>query len=176
VARSRGTGAPLVGRIAGLPLETLDAFATGLCSRVAVCARLQAELGEARAALADRLHDAVPAADPGARRALLSVRRDCHNGRALRRHRDSAAWAQVRAVAPDAADRAIKLEDRAAEADAAFRADFADAEARQRAALAAALRDPGFLRGLALASPDLAAASRRLTAEGPRGRREARAT
>lgn len=175
--RSRGAGVPLIGRIAGLPLETLDAFATGLCARVAECARLQAELGEARAALADRLHDAVPAADPELRRLLLAVRRDCHNGRALRRHRQGPGWARVQALAGDAAERAAALEDGAAEAEAAFRADFAREGERQRAALAEPLRDPSFLRGLALASPDLFAASRRLVAEpgAPRGRREARA-
>lgn len=173
----RGPGAPLVGRMAGLSLETLDAFATGLCGRVAEGARLQGELAGARAALADRLHAAVPAAGPELRRVLLAVRRDCHNGRSLRRHRQSDAWAQVQAVAGDAADRAASLEDRAAEAEAAFRADFAREEDRQRTALAGPLRDPAFLRGLALASPDLWAASRAIAAAPgrPRGRREARA-
>lgn len=173
----RGAGAPLIGRIAGLPLDTLDAFATGLCAHVAEGARLRAELAEARAALADRLHDAVPGADPDARRVLLAVRRDCHNGRPLSRHRAGGAWERVRAAAGDAADRAAALEARAAEAECAFRGAFAAAEGAQRAALARTLRDPAFARGLALASPDLFAASRRLAAEPgpPRGRREARA-
>lgn len=170
-------GVPLIGRIAGLSLDTLDAFTTGLCARLVDGTRLQAELGEARAALADRLHAAVPAAAPELRRLLLAVRRDCHNGRSLRKHRQGSGWARVQALAGDAAEGAATLEDQAAEAEAAFRADFAHEEERQRAALAAPLRDPAFLRGLALASPDLWAASRRLAAEpdAPRGRREARA-
>jgi hypothetical protein len=171
--RSRGTGAPVIGRIAGLPVDTLDAFSTTLGDAAAAGACLDGALREARAALADRLHGAVPAAAPELRRVLLAVRRDCHNARTLDRHSARPEWPRVREIAGGLAERVLVLEARGAAEDAAFRAAFHEARERQRAALRAPLGGAEFRRGLALASPDLLAAARQLdgAAPSPRARR-----
>ncbi|HEX2205093.1 MAG TPA: hypothetical protein VHG91_17410, partial [Longimicrobium sp.] len=91
--------APVIVRVAGLPHDTLDAFATPLPRAAAALDASARALAEARAALADALHDAVPSAGPALRRVLLAVRRDAHNGRALRRHLASPFWPALRALA-----------------------------------------------------------------------------
>lgn len=174
--RVRG-GEPVLVRVAGLGLETLDAFASALCAGIPARAELQARLDAARAALADRLHAAVPAAPPELRRFLLAVRRDCHNGRPLHPRAADGRWAELRRVAGQVAELAVQLDGQAAAWDARFEADHAAELERQRLALRAPLDDAEFVRGLALASPDLADAVRALRAIAPAdcGRREQKA-
>jgi hypothetical protein len=174
--RVRG-GEPVLVRIAGLSLETLDAFASELCAGIAERARLQGRLDAARAGLADRLHAAVPGAEPELRRFLLAVRRDCHNGRPLHPRAGDARWPALRAAAGEVAELAAALDREAAELDARFEADYAAEMERQRLALRAPLDDAGFVRGLALASPDLLDAVRAMRALPPctSGRREQKA-
>lgn len=170
-------GEPVLVRIAGLPLETLDTFTSQLCAGIPARAQLQARLDAARAGLADRLHAAVPGAQPELRRFLLAVRRDCHNERPLHPRAGDARWAALRQVAGEVAELAVALEREAADADARFEAEYAAELERQRLALRAPLDDAEFVRGLALASPDLLDAVRALRAVplGASGRREQRA-
>lgn len=172
-SRVRGGALPVLARIAGLPVETVERLSSGLSDEVAALAALEAELGTARAALADRLFERVPGAPPELRRLLLAVRRDCHNGRSLARHRASPGWAALGPLAGGVAE----LEARAETARAAFRRRFAEERERQRRALREPLEDPAFVRGLALASADLAEAALALRGapSEARGRREARA-
>jgi hypothetical protein len=174
--RARG-GEPLLVRIAGLPLDTLDAFGSRLCAGIAERAALQARLDAARAELADRLHAAVPGAEPELRRFLLAVRRDCHNERPLHPRAGDGRWPALRAAAGEAGDAAVALDGEARAWDARFEADYAAELERQRLALRAPLEDAEFVRGLALASPDLLDAVRALRALPPAasGRREHKA-
>ncbi|HVH13084.1 MAG TPA: hypothetical protein VM759_08535 [Longimicrobium sp.] len=170
-------GAPVIVRVAGLPLDTVEVFRTDLCADAEALAAAEERLREARVALADRLYEEVPSATPELRRFLLSVRRDCHNGRSLRRHAAEDRWAELRGRAGTLADEAVQREGEMAEAEAAFEARFAAERQRQGRALCVVLDDRAFARGVALASPDLSDALRALRAVEPAayGRRERKA-
>jgi len=154
----RTPSAPVMARICGLPADLLDTFGTALCDALPERDALSAALDAARAALDDALFAAVPAADPALRRVLLKVKRDCHNARPLAAHAALESWAEVRAAAGPAADEVVSLESRLDAWDAAFSEAFARERERQRGELYGTLRDREFVRGLALASTDLARA------------------
>jgi hypothetical protein len=164
ISQASGTiaTAPVVVRVAGLPADTLDAFGTGLCSGAAALLAEEDALAAARTALADAAHGAVPGAPSEVRRLLLAVRRDAFNGRSFRRRLASPAWPELRARLGETAERVLELESRHAAAENGFGASFAAAQALQRRKLLEPLRDPAFLRGLALASRDLGRAGRML--------------
>lgn len=147
--------APLLARLAGLDAAAVLRFVSPLAAEARALADARAELDRARAALAERLHGRIPGAEREERRFLLAVRRDCHNGRALGRHRAHPAWAGVRAAAGDEAAAAEAADDRAAALAAGFAARHDAERERQRAALYATLAEPGFWRALSLATPDL---------------------
>ena len=170
-------GAPVMVRVAGLPLESVQAFASALCERVEARAALDAPLQAARTALEDRLHAAVPGADPELRRFLLAVKRDCHNGRAIHPRAADPRWAALRQAAGPAADEVARLDAQAQALDAAFEAEFQAELLRQRADLLRPLERADFARGLALASPDLSDGIRALRTTPPAewGRRERKA-
>ncbi|HEU4558183.1 MAG TPA: lantibiotic dehydratase [Longimicrobium sp.] len=150
--------AQLLARICGLPADVLNHFTTRLCEALPQRDTIAAELERARAALEDAIFAAVPGADPALRRFLLAVKRDCHNARPLARHAAAPAWEILRLVVGDGADEVIRLEARLEEWDAQFAAAFATERDRQRQALYDTLADREFVRGLALASSDLARA------------------
>lgn len=155
-----GTGVPVVGRVAGLPARVVERLSGRLAGELSALLRLEEELAEARSALADRLHAEVPGAQPALRRLLLAVKRDCHNARELDRRPHHPEWtALVERVGP-AAERVVALEARHRGLLADFGALFEWERSRQRRALAAQLQDAAFVRGLALASPDLVVALR----------------
>jgi hypothetical protein len=166
VASSTERAVPAIARIAGLPTSILDRFATSLVPVLEAAAGQATLVHAARAALADSIHDLVPGASPELRRFLLAVRRDCHNGRPLARHAAAPLWGELcRAVGPLAA-RAAALDAEAAARRREYEEAYAAAREAERGALAEALRDPAFLRGLALASPDLYRAALALNAAG----------
>ncbi len=169
---------PVLARIGGLPADAVDGFATGLPRHAGSgSARAADRLARCRAAAVDRLHAAVPGAPPELRRFLLQVKRDCHNGRPLAPHRASPLWAALRERTGNAADRVAALEARRARRANAFHTAYRAERDRQRGRLLAHLADREFARGLALASPDLLHALRRLerTPADAYGRREERA-
>lgn len=163
----------MIARIAGLPADAVERFATTLCADLPETGRLEADLGELRAALADRIHELVPGSAPELRRLLLAVRRDCFNARPLGRRVGTSGWAELRRLAGPLADRVVEGEARIARRNAAFLAEYAGAQDRQRLALLESFRDPAFARGLALASPDLCRSSSGLLAADPHARSRA---
>lgn len=154
--------APMIVRVAGLPLTAVQCFASDLCAGMGERAALEARLDSVRAEAVDRLHAAVPKARPELRRFLLAVKRDCHNARPIHQRAEDARWSELRERIGPLADRVVELEREAADFDARFEARFAAELGRQRQALLESLDNRGFLRGLALASPDLFDAIRRL--------------
>lgn len=144
---------------------------------LSVLRAVEAEMETARGTLAERLHAAVPGASPQARRFLLAVKRDCHNRRPVSQHLVSPFWPVLRASAGPEADRLSVLEAELAERTSAFETAFHAERQRQRRALAAHLEDRSFVRGLALSSPALIRAGRRLARTSPDaiGRRDERA-
>jgi hypothetical protein len=143
----------------------VERLSSGLGAWAVADARLEARLGERRAALADRLHAVVPMVDTPLRRFVLAVRRDCHNGRPLARHLAAPQWPALRDAAGPVAAEVAGLEARAARRAEAFRAEVEAERKRGRRVLAGVARDPTFVRALALASDDLPRAARAL-AEG----------
>ena len=78
--------APLIVRIAGLPAPVMVAFSSQACSAaLRDAAQLRYELHRCRAEMVDRLHAAIPGSPPSLRQLLLTVKRDCFNGREIGR-------------------------------------------------------------------------------------------
>jgi hypothetical protein len=155
-----GGAAPLIVRLAGLPLDSMRGFSSRLSAQVDAAAALQARLDAARAEAVERLYEAVPAAPAELRSFLLAVKRDCHNARPLGARAADPRWAALRDLAAGAPDRVVELETAAEDAGARFEAGFADEVRRQRQHLLEIAGNPVFARGLALASPDLFCAIR----------------
>jgi hypothetical protein len=177
-ARTGKRPAPVIARIAGLPLDTLERFSTGLCERLEECRALEEELEASREELVERLHALVPGAPPELRRFLLVVKRDCFNRRPLGRHARAPLWPALRELAGPVAAEVVAREEEAARRTGAFRGDFALERDRQRTLLAERLGDTVFLRGLALANSEVSWIAQRLRAgEGHgHGRRKAETT
>lgn len=148
-------GAPLLVRMAGLPLDCVQVLSGRLHGALEEVNRAETLRGDARAALAETLHAAVPGAGPELRRLLLALKRDAHNGRALHRHAAHPLWETLRGLAGEPLDRVSSADAEAERQSARFAAAFAAELERQRQVLREPLSDPSFSRGLALASPGL---------------------
>ncbi len=147
---------PVIVRLAGLPAEVMEPLGSERCVRGATeLARLESELESIRAQIVDRLHEKVHGAPAEVRRALLAVKRDCHNGRDLTTRRSSSAWAIFEQAAPDLAQRIGELEAGVAAERAAFEAAFDAEHERQVRHLLACLEDDNLHQGLALGSPEV---------------------
>lgn len=155
-------GAPLIARVAGLPAEVVERFSSDLCAELQVLRGAEEERLAAREEMVERLHVAVPTAPPELRRFLLNVKRDCFNGRSLERHLKSAQWAALRDIAGPAADRLAAAEEDAIARSAAFDEGFFRERDRQRHLLEQQLDNPAFVRGLAMANPQISWIAHRL--------------
>ncbi|MBV9773564.1 MAG: lantibiotic dehydratase [Gemmatimonadetes bacterium] len=153
---------PVIMRVAGLPLETMERFSTDLCVELGARERLEEELKASRAEMVDRLHALVPTAPPELRRFLLIVKRDCYNGRPLGRHVQAPQWPALQDLAGPVAGRLAAQEEEAARRAAAFDEGFLRERDHQRRFLADHLRDTAFVRGLALANPEISWIAQRL--------------
>ncbi len=167
--------APFLVRIAGLPAREMATFHTSLeGDHLVALDEIQDRLSATRAELSDAIGAAVPAVEPARRRVLLALRRDCFNGRSLRRAATSPAWRELCArpigagpttdpgVPPDPlaavtalAERAIACEDQLERAQRQFEEAYERERRRERVALADLASQPAFARALALASPAL---------------------
>lgn len=149
---------PVLTRVGGMPADVLDHL------RLSGLAECEAELDAARAeavalagAVADLAYQAVPrATSPERRRALLRLRRDAHNGRAT-----ALAGEQLDGVRAELGEGAGVVDlwmaagDRVRGAETALQ-DTVDRGRREvDAAVIRHAADPGFRRGVALASPTL---------------------
>lgn len=163
---------PVLLRVAGLPAAVLDPLRSEPCRHLLQeIATIEGPLAERRAGLAERLFPAVPGAPPRLRRLLLAVRRDCFGGRSLGGHRDAPGWDEVRLLGAGLVDGILDLEVRAAAARRELERIYPAEWERAAGHLIEVLAEPGLRRGLALASPVLAARIGGL--EGPK-RRERR--
>ena len=119
-----------------------------------------------------RIHDAPPAK----RHALLSLKRDCHNGRPLAPHKSSGAWAFMDGEAKLIGENIVALEQRLEDLDCEFLQAFDVEKQRQYFLISGLLADPMFRCGLAVASPVVSREAARLaeTSVYQYGRREKR--
>lgn len=170
-------GVPLILRVAGLPAEVMAPFShPGLTAALAERESLRERLGEVRAALVDCLHGAIRTSAREERRFLLSVKRSCYNGGDLKAFQEDPQWPLLARAASALVEAAVALES-AAEAAAARLEDlYGQALQQEQEALVRLLGDRAFVRGVALASPDLAKHLDRLNGREPAsfGRRERR--
>lgn len=174
----RGSGAPpLIVRVAGLSAEAMAPFSDRrLIEVLAERERLGKRLDEVRAVLVNRLHEAIHKAAREERRFLLSVKRRCFNGGALRPFRQDSQWPLLIDIDAASAAEVVSLEGAAEEVEARFEELYGRALRHERECLVELLGNRAFVRGVALASPTVARNLDRLNGREPEGfgRREKR--
>lgn len=169
--------APLILRVAGLPAEVMGPFGDGaLLDALAEGDRLRERLARTRSALVDCLHGAIGTRAREERRFLLAVKRSCFNGVALKAFRQDPQWPLLLHVASTLVEELVALEGAAEEAEARFEELYRRALRRERERVVELLDDRAFVRGLAVASPEVARNLDRLRGRDPEsfGRREKR--
>ena len=149
---------PVIIRVAGLPASTVAALrGDRAIAAIARLDALDAQLAALRDETAARVFAVLTDADPDVRRHLLELKRDCFNGRPLRKHRQGAQWPALRTwLGGDLGDRLAAVEDDLAAARDRFRADYAADRDRARDQLRVLTRHAELIRGITLASPRLA--------------------
>jgi hypothetical protein len=168
---------PLIVRIAGLPAETVAPFShAALIEVIERRERLRERLGEVRSTLVECLHGAVRTAAREDRRFLLSVKRSCFNGGALKAFRQDPRWPFLANVASAVVDTAVIMEGAVEEVEAEVETSYRRALRQERESLVQLLANRAFVRGIALSSPDIAQHLDRLIGREPDrfGRREKR--
>jgi hypothetical protein len=145
---------PLLARIAGLPIDTIRAYRSDQCAEASNrYNRIHDSLTSMRAQLIDRLYKAIQNASPGQRRFLLSVKRACFNHRPLERYCNAVQWPMLVEFGGSLVDDILALESELAAVVDRFEQDYRRICIAQRGQLLRHIADPGFRRGLALASP-----------------------
>jgi hypothetical protein len=158
-------------RIAGLPASVLEPFggeALPLALRALDAA--EAELSTVRGGVGDFLHDILKELPAELRGLALEIRRDCFNERSVTRLRTLPGWEELRGRTGRRLDLLLELEERERRAAAELERVFAGEAERELGWLRTVVADPGFRRGLALASP-LVAAGRSRSGDRRRERR-----
>jgi len=164
-------------RIAGLPAASIEAFGSDdLGQGLAKLYRVEAELAGARNLLTNVLHAAIRRASPADRRLLLAIKRSCFNGRSLDRFRASGDLQRVEWATGEAGQQVLLLEDRVAELEQGIRFLYERVLRREREELITHLNHDGLIRGISLASREVAGQLYRLhsTPFDQFGRRERR--
>ncbi|HEY4592076.1 MAG TPA: hypothetical protein VIJ61_06685, partial [Thermoanaerobaculia bacterium] len=167
----------LIARISGLPAGALAAFShPALLAELDERERLQRRLDDLRAALVDRLHEAVRRDSSAERRFLLAVKRRCFNAGSLAPYREDPLWPLLVEAASPEVESVAALEDELAAADRRAEELYDRALLQERRSLVELLENRSFVRGLTLASPVVVRnlGSFRRRAPGDFGRREKR--
>jgi hypothetical protein len=152
--RAPAVAPPLIVRVAGLPAEVLDGFCHApLLAVLDERERLQKQLDEKRAALVDRLHEAIPKRGSGERRFLLAVKRRCFNGGSLKPYQGDPFWSVLAGVAGPLAEAIVALEEAAVAVEGGLEESYRRALGQERRDLVRLAGDRAFIRGVALASP-----------------------
>ncbi len=157
------TAAPVIVRLAGLPAEVMEAFASQAClDEARSLLRGQDELVSARAQMVHHLHQKIHDALPADRRILLAVKRDCYNGRSLSARRSTPAWPLIHDAAAPLTNQICELEDKLTVEWAQLHRTLQEEHERERHHLLQLLGEENLRRGLTLASPSLLGNARRL--------------
>lgn len=172
----QGTTGPRQGavlcRISGLPTRTMETFGDPAFPRqIGEGRRVEKTLGGCRTEITDRLYDLIGSSPGDLRHFYLAVRRDCHNARSLDRHRDDPHWSTLCEHLGEELDRLEALEARSARGSESYRRRYRRVRNREVETLFELAREPGFRRGLALASPVLAARLQACRGDAETGRR-----
>lgn len=158
VETDQAGGVPVIIRVAGLPVSAVAALRGDRAMAAIVrLDALEAQMTALREETATRIFTILTGTDPESRRHLLKLKRDCFNGRPLRKHRQGAHWASLREwLGGDLGDRLATVEDELIAAREHFRARYFEDRDRARNHLRALTRHAELMRGVTLASPRLA--------------------
>lgn len=149
---------PAIVRLSGLPVSAVAAL-RGDRTMAAIdrLDALEAQMAALREQTAERIFAILTATEPDRRRHLLQLKRDCFNGRPLRKHRQAPHWALLReSLGGDLGDRLATVEDDLLAARAQFQACYFEDRDRARNHLRGLTRNVELMRGITLASPRLA--------------------
>ncbi|HEX4961029.1 MAG TPA: hypothetical protein VF173_09345 [Thermoanaerobaculia bacterium] len=147
---------PVVVRIAGLPAQALEPLTSPSCVALLQAREpLKEEIGDARRSMAEAIGNALPRFDATIRGFLLTIKRNCFNGRAIEPLRRKAEWAELLQVSPDLAERIVALEEQLDENDRALATLYESELTRERRHVLTLAEDRRFLRGIALGRPGL---------------------
>ncbi|HEX3130142.1 MAG TPA: lantibiotic dehydratase, partial [Thermoanaerobaculia bacterium] len=167
------TFVPAIVRISGFSAEVMEPFSSGRCTQeIEILFQLERDLNLVRAELENRLFEKVSGAPDEVRRLLLSVKRDCHNGRSLAKWRSAQYRTILDQAVPGLMDRLFDLEDRLEVWRAQLSEVFCQERERERDVLYTLVEDRDFRRGLALAAPTLVRNLGRLRKKSRYGRKE----
>jgi hypothetical protein len=160
---------PIIARVAGLPADAVDRFASDLPKKLPDIEEAEKLLTQARAELVKGLHLSIQGAPGERRRYLLGLKRDSFNGRSVRSHRGSGAepWAGVPETLVPLVESVASLEDLQERLQQELEAAYDRQIERERGALRGFLTDAYFLRGVALSSSVLLENLPRLAPQAP---------
>lgn len=151
------SGPPILARIAGLPVSTMEDLGDGELERMLDFRRdLEERLSELRSELVDELYDQVGRSGEELRGFLLEVKRDSYNGRPLAGHRKSDSWSRIEEAGRRLGDAVVELEERLEALDLRIDQRVVASLERERQHLRQLLDRSAFVRGVSLASPVLA--------------------
>jgi Lantibiotic dehydratase, N terminus len=150
-------------RIAGLPAEALDSLTGELCKSYRErCRAVEAHLDSARRELVEALYGVLGLIGSGARRLALDMKRACFNGRDIGKLAASPAWCELTACIGVQVEEVLRLEESLRNSEQEMSAAFDRGWQEESASLSLFSKDRYFMRGLSLASPDLATELHRL--------------
>lgn len=153
---------PVIGRAAGFPLEKITPLSSGACASILKQRRpLEDEAALLRKKIVEAIETRLTEFDSPDRRFLLSIKRDCFNGRSLRKSQEKSGWNALTRLVPDAADRLVALEGQIENNLRDFEATYGQELVRERQHVLALLADERFLRGVAIGTPGLVQKARR---------------
>jgi len=162
--------APLILRIAGIPLAWLAAMSSRLpTEKLPLCLDCEVKLKSARKNLELWLCEEIGKAERERRSLLLTLRRDCRNGKSLER------YGELAGTGGKLLEEALFAERRLEASWRCFEAAYDEARRAEGEHLLTTMKQPGLLRGLALGSTSLVAGLRQRSRHPLRqGRRERR--
>lgn len=150
-------------RLSGQPTETVEPFGSRVCvDRLEALRSAEIELEATRREIVELVYPLVKGASAKMRRFLLSVKRDCFNGRSMKKRLRTAEWREFKRLIGAPSDRLIELEDEVEECRGRFDELYEREREREHRHLLGFLEDRRLIRGIAVGSPSLAAQLERL--------------
>src|SRR5690349_2956926 len=148
---------PIVVRVAGLPAEIMDLFSSkSLLDKVEEYELFQKSLECKKQDLQILLHAAIPNAPKDKRGFLLAVKRDCFGMRPLARYLKNPNWLMLTEIAGNLASNILDLEHRIEVVAKQLNEIYYSELHREWGSLVHLLEHRDFIRGVTLASPELA--------------------
>ncbi len=148
--------APVIVRIAGLPVSDVLSFSTELCEKdLTLIDRLEVRLHEIKSQMVETLHEQVKNCSVLQRPVYVNLKRDCFNNRSVRKYLNGPSWEQmdqnIQALTKTAGD----LEKELADARTAYAEHYKHECLRNEYHLLEVLKKQPLRNGIALSSASL---------------------